>query len=543
MTVTDPIPPRSDLETGTPETPTAPEPSETSETAAADTRATADGAAEATAAEKEGSAPSAAAGATAANRPRRAWPVDRRAALRLALGALGVVVLGGTVAASSLLPLPSVKASPLSAAVTPASDGLRLACTGPLLQIIDGEQSGTIATVGTPVHSFGGSAEITPRRLDAPTLQAEGRRAAALESPADPTGEPVRGAAAQSQYGAGGLVGLSAAACPAPSGDQWLVGGSTEVGRTTLINLANPTDVAATVELTLVGEDGAIESPGATGIALAPGEQVVMPLSGFAPSVMSPVVRVQSRGGRVVATLQESIVRGIEAGGVDTIGATAAPATTLAIPGIRIGNIAGLAGQRAGDGYSDLETVVRLYLPGDYTSEVRVGVLADNPRVDGTSFALEAAPGRVVDVPIDGLADGSYTVTIDADLPVVAAVRQSQVGTTGGTDVAWLGAPEVIPGGGEAWLSITPGPDPRLFVYNPGEDPVEVTLTALDGTAVSFTVDPGRTGSMPVTRLTTYRLKTDGDVRAAVSYLGDGTSAAYAVAPPPVQAEPITVYP
>lgn len=480
---------------------------------------------------------------TAAKEGRRPRSAARRTALRLVVGAIGVLALGGTVAASSLLPLPSVEASPLSAVITPSPDGLRLACTGPLLVLTDGDESGGIATTGNPVGSVGGSAEITPRRLVAPELEGSGRRALALETAADPTGAAVHGAAAQSQYGAAGLVGLSAAACRVPSGDQWLVGGSTEVGRTTLINLVNPTEVAATVELTLLGEDGEIESPGASGIAVPAGGQVVLPLSGFAPSVQSPVVRVQSRGGRVVATLQQSIVRGIEAGGVDTIGATAGPAKLHVIPGIRVANLAALHTRSVEEGFSDLQTALRVYLPGDYTAEIRVGLVPDDPDEAGASFAIEAAPGRVVDLPLEMPADGAYTVTIEADLPVVAAVRQSQVATTGATDVAWLSAPEEIPAAVEAWLSVTPGPGPRLFVHNPGAKPVKGTLTALDGSDISFALDPGRTESVRVARRTTYRLEADGAVRAAVSYLGHGSVAGYPVAPPAVQADPITVYP
>ena len=455
-----------------------------------------------------------------------------------------VLALGGIVAASSLIPLPRVDAAPVQTSVTPAADALRLACAGPLLQLAEaaaGEPAALFA-VGSPARAAGGSQELTERPLSI-QLRGSESRAFAVESGADPAGTGVLGAAAQSQYGAGGLVGLVASACSAPTADAWLVGGSTELGRTTLVSLLNPTDVAATVDLTLIGEAGPVTPPGASGIRVPAGEQVIVPLSGLAPDLASPVVHVESRGGQVVATLQESIVRGIEPGGVDTFGATAAPAQRQYIPGVRVANGAALLERMAAEGYGDLETVVRVFVPGDEHTEIRIGVVADDPRGQGAALAFEIEPDQVVDVPLEALADGSYTVTIDSDLPVVAAVRQSLVGTTGATDLAWLAAAEALPAGVDTWVSVTPGPAPVLFLHNPGAARVSGTLTAANGAETPVAVDPGATTVMPVAGRQAYRLRADGELRGAVSYLRDDSVAGYPVLPPPTAAEPVTVYP
>ena len=139
------------------------------------------------------------------------------------------------------------------------------------------------------------------------------------------------------QVDAQDYTGFAAAACAEPSGSIWLVGGSTAVGRTTLLTLANPSPVDATVGSHHPESETARSSaPGMSGIEVQAGAQRVISLAGFAPDVASPVVHVDARGGQVVASLQQSIVRGLDAGGVDLVDAGADPATHLVIPGVRI---------------------------------------------------------------------------------------------------------------------------------------------------------------------------------------------------------------
>jgi hypothetical protein len=455
-----------------------------------------------------------------------------------------LAALGGTIAASSLLALPRVDAAAVRTSVIPAAEGLRLGCAGPLLQLseVAAGDSAAVTALKGPVRAAGATTEVSERPLEADLAGTEAR-AFAVESAPDRSGSDVPGAAAQSQYGAGGLVGLVASDCAPPSAGFWLVGGSTEVGRTTLVNLLNPTEVAAVVDLTLLGEAGPVTPPGASGISVPAGQQVVVPLSGLAPGLLAPVISVESRGGRVVGTLQQSIVRGIDPGGVDTVGATAAPARRQFIPGVRVSNGVALPERMTLDGYADLKTVVRMFVPGAEHTEVRIGVVPDIPGAQGASLAFELEPGQVVDVPLDALADGSYTVTLDADLPIVGAVRQSQIALNGQTDFAWLAAAEALPAGTETWIAVTPGPGAALFLHNPGTSPVAGTLRSANGADVSVAVEPGSTTVLPVTPRQTYRLEADGELRGTVSYLGDRGIAGYPVRPAPAAATPVTVYP
>ena len=112
--------------------------------------------------------------------------------------------------------------------------------------------------------------------------------------------------------------------------------GRPSVGRTSILTLSNPTAVTAQVSLQIFGEEGAVEAPGLLGIEVQPGAQRVLSLAGFAPGLVSPIVHVEARGGQVVAYLQQSIVRGLDASGVDLVDAAPDPATDLTFPGVRI---------------------------------------------------------------------------------------------------------------------------------------------------------------------------------------------------------------
>ncbi|RII97134.1 hypothetical protein DZF97_17335, partial [Clavibacter nebraskensis] len=120
------------------------------------------------------------------------------------------------------------------------------------------------------------------------------------------------------------LAGLAATSCSEATADAWLVGGATTTGRTTFVVLDNPSGVSSTVDLAITGEDGAVSAPGASGISVPAGGRRVLSLAGLAPDLSSPAVHVQSRGGQVVARLEQSTVRGLLAGGVDWIGPVAA---------------------------------------------------------------------------------------------------------------------------------------------------------------------------------------------------------------------------
>jgi hypothetical protein len=341
---------------------------------------------------------------------------------------------------------------------------------------------------------------------------------------------------AQSQSVAeGDFVGLAVADCAGASSDSWLVGGSTTVGRTTLLTLSNPTDVAATVDLELFGERGPIAAPGTSGIIVAPLGQRVLSLAGFQPDVVSPVVHVSSAGGQVVANLQQVVVRGLEPGGLDIVEPTSALSIENVIPGLVVTDLAATqALLGGGNSFEDVKTVLRLFGPGEGTIAVTVNVIPEDGADTGTSFDLELEAGRVTDVPIEELSTGSYTVRVESAAPIVAAARVTSAVAV--TDFSWASpAPALLD---RAQVTIAPGPTPALHLSNPATTDATVAIGDL-----TVTVPGGASAVVPVEPGETYELSGFDRLYAAVSYAADGLIARHTVHPPGAASGAITVYP
>lgn len=504
---------------------------------------------------------------------------ERRALLLGARILTGVVATGVavvTIAAVSFLPLPTVAAAPRTLTVDPApADQVRV-CPGGVIRI--GDETGADADAAFAV----GAAQIaavaqggTLERVPLVSADPAGGSAAPELLRLAPGDDALLAGAQLQDVDAPDFRGLTAASCAEPSGSIWLVGGAMTVGRTTALLLTNPTEVPSRVNLEIYGEDGAVTAPGMTGIDVPPQGQRVLSLAGFAPGVASPVVHVSARGGRVVATLQQSIVRGLDAVGVESIGAGADPAQTVVIPGVRIVDAVGTNRASALADWQDVVPALRLLVPGDLPANVTVRVVPDSGSGDGVvgaSFELEADPGIVSEVPFDalgadssaqpggagdddikGLKDGVYTVFIDASQPVVAGVRAStapdapqdaapdEVLSAPPSDVAWFSAASALDA--PVLLVVPAGPSPVLALGNPTATDVQLSLTPVsDGEAQTVTVPAGGGIAIPVAA-GGYRLDGVAGVSVGVGFAASGDLAAYVVAPARPVAGPIVVHP
>lgn len=473
-----------------------------------------------------------------------------RAAGRIVGGTLGLALVAATVAAAGWLPLPTVMTPPPSATIVPTPAAQQRLCPGPILRL-GGTSGQDISTISSPAQanvSYSATRAVTQGTLAA-TDNVSHMLPVLVTLPAGGAGAL---AASQSQMvAAADLAGFAAAACLEPGNETWLVGGSTATGRTTLITLSNPSKVSATVDLSIFSERGRISAPGSTGIVVPAGSQRILPLAGFAPGAQSPVVHVLSRGGQIVANLQQSIVRTLDPGGIDIVAPASAPATSTVIPAIVLSNTSARLARASAPGYQDLQTVLRLFVPqttvattgaASVKATVHIipeGVPAGVPAA-GSSFSLSADTGRVLDVPLDIPVDGNYTVTVTADRPLVAAVRMSTVGSTGATDFAWAAGASALTA--PVQLSIASGPSPELHLANPGSTPVTLQLASAAGSR-AVPVPADGTVVVPVTSGAGYTLTGFGSLRAAVSYLGDGTVSGFALYPSRPAAEAVTVYP
>ncbi|MDO7881147.1 DUF5719 family protein [Salinibacterium soli] len=469
---------------------------------------------------------------------------------RVVTGAIGIGVAAAAIAVAALVPLPRVASQAPSELVVPVPTAQQLVCAGPLLRLSDesGQEATQASPIGVPeLASDSSSGAVTSDPLDQSDAGSGGTDAAprVISTPpneADPSERILLSGAQSQSVSDGDFVGLAAADCGVASADVWLAGGATTVGRTTLLTLNNPTEVPATVDLELFGENGPIVAPGTSGIVVPPSGQRVLSLAGFAPDVESPVVHVTSAGGQVVAELQQSIVRGLVAGGAEIVGPTQSPSLETVIPGLVISGGADIEENLGlGPGFEDLQTVLRVFVPGEEPAQATIRVIPEDGVGTGTSFEFEFDAGLVQDVPIPDLADGTYTVRVDSEVPLLAAARASAA-SGDGTDVVWLPAAPAL--GEVAAVTIAPGPSPRLHLANPTTAPVTVELVGADGgddsevevaagAAVSVSVDPGAS----------YVLSGFDRLFASVSLVDGAQIAGYVVRPPGVGSSPILIYP
>ncbi|MEB0288096.1 DUF5719 family protein [Cryobacterium sp. 10S3] len=476
----------------------------------------------------------------------------------IAFGVLGVAgVLG---AAAVVVPWPAFGTAPAYLAVAPVPSEQVRVCPGPLLTLAeDSTQAKSASSLGRPDTASGAWAPATTASKAAVPAGAWSAPSASLLSAVDnrktTDGAPVKlnipvakgastaplvaGSQSQSVAAEAVLGGLAVAACGEATGESWLVGGSTDVGRTTLVLLSNPTTVVATVDLDVFGESGRVTAPGSTGILVQPGAQRVVSLAGLAPNLRSPVVHVTTHGGQVVATLQQSIVRGLATGGVDLLGTSVDRSLKQSIAGLRIENLpADDAGSDAGGVASDTPSV-RLLAPGDTAATVQIGVMSEGGQAAGTSVEVTLQPGLATDVPLSGLAVGSYSLTVSSDQPVVASALGSATGTNG-RDFAWFASSASLTG--DFAVVTAPGPSPLLNLLNQSTKDVTYTATAENGASGSVTVAAGAAGALPLFASTRYIVSGGSETVSSVGYADAGMVASFPVRPPGPLAESIRVY-
>jgi len=462
-----------------------------------------------------------------------------RATRRAAVAVGGVLVAAVVVTGATVLPLPALDATPAGRLVEPVPVDQVRVCPGSVLRLSD--EDGGAATTSSALGEASVTSSSSLGEIDEEVLAgADGAssRPTALTAPVEGDQVPLLSGAQSQLVDEADLYGFTAAPCAEPTSSTWLVGGSTRTGRVTLVTLVNPTDVNSTVDLGIVAEQGDVQGPGIDGIVVAPRTQKVVPLAGFATGLSSPVVHVTSRGGPIVANLQESIVRTLQPGGADVVSASAGPARTTVVPGVVVRDAERLESVVEADEADDASSVLRVLVPGAEAADVTV-TLAD-PSGDGTTFDVRAEGGRVTDLPVDGLPDGRYTATLRSSVPIVAGARTSTATPDGQVDVAW--APSAAALDGDVQVSVGEGEGVALTLANPGEDAVTTTLVRGDD-ETEVAVAPGASVDVRIGAADTFVLRDPQGLRAAVSWSGDGRIAAWSVVAPLPASSPVVVHP
>lgn len=225
---------------------------------------------------------------------------------------------------------------------------------------------------------------------------------------------------------AGDNRGLVTAACMPAAASSWLIAGGAEPGRRERLVLTNPGPNPVTVDLTVLGVNGPIESPNGRGLVVGPYARTVVLLDAIAGSERSPVVQVSAQGGEVAAVLNDTWLDGVVPRGGDDAGPVAAPAREQVIAGVAIQGRATL----------------RVAVPGDNEAVVESRVLTPKgPKALPANGVTRVSGHSTKDIDLGSLPPGSYAVQVRADVPVVAAAmvdRRLAVGAP--SDLAWSGA-------------------------------------------------------------------------------------------------------
>lgn len=468
-----------------------------------------------------------------------------RLAARAAAGLAGIALAAATVWAAEAVPLPGLRAAPVSLVLSPVPGEQQRVCPGPLTLL--GQSASSPSAVG-----YKGYAEIstagTTEGLEVAGLVPAVDAAVSVAAPSDSaSGVPtvfsapgivgdratsvvIAQSAAVAQPGA---AGFAATTCRAPAADQWLVGGATTEGTSTVLSLVNPTAATAIVRVALAGVDGSLAAPGLDGIEVPARSQIAVSLEGVAPGQQAFVVHLTTRGAGVSASLHEVGLDGLTATGIEIVGATRPPSTRLDIVGVPFPTSSNEEDESV---FANRGATLRLFAPGDDPVNVTV-TLRDAAGVELAPLTLTLAPGVVSDVPLGAYPVGRYTVTVEGSAPLVGGLRTALVAPP--TDFAWYTPSAPIDGTTD--VAVAPGPGARLQLASAGATPVTVTLTDAAGSQQRLAIEPGQTVSVPVSA-GAYRLEGMLDTVASVSYDGPGQMAGVSVVRGSPLADDITVY-
>ncbi|GAA1689345.1 hypothetical protein GCM10009808_02790 [Microbacterium sediminicola] len=454
------------------------------------------------------------------------------ASLRPVIGGALALLIAAAVAVSPLLPWPQITATPAHTEVAVDTPERVAVCTGALLAVgRDSTDADGLSVAAPQAVTVGGDSAPSDSVLrsdattSAPTV---------WTSIAGATGSASAFAAAGAvSISDADLVGYASSACQTPLMDSWLVAGSGATGASDLVIISNPGEVAATVDLTVYGAGGATAPPGGTDIIVAPGAQRVIALAGIALGEESPVVHVQATGAPVAASLQSSITRTLEPGGIDQSGMLASPDGQLTIGGVAV-TVDGLTASAG-----EAPTQVRILAPttAGAATITAYAVGETTPARDPITVELAAGIPAVVEVP--DLPVGSYVIEVTAPVVIAASVWQT-TGFGAGADFAWYLPSPLL--GAESVISVPAGPSPRLTLMNPGQTDASVELTSELTGPVSVTIPAGSSAQLSVSASTVYHLSGD-SVAAAVGFAGDSSLGSFPVWATDAGAEPIVVYP
>jgi hypothetical protein len=380
------------------------------------------------------------AGRRAAVRPRSSARIST--ALVLALAAPLLTALALLVQA----PADSQRVTPDRAPSTEPLTAQSLACPAPIsgtssLVLASGADQKSAGTVS--LRAAGGG-------QDSPVDLAAGGYAE-VQAPGSPVIVTASDGLAPGLIGArfGPASAPAAGECVAPVGERWFVGVGAGGDHASQLQLVNPDVGPAVADVSLWSTDGPLDQVESRGLTIAGGSSTVLDLEKLAPHRHDLAMRVMVSRGRLAATVSDSYTStGVDAAH-DWVPDTAAPATSLVLPGLT----------RKAD-----ERTLVLVNPG--VDEGRVSLQVVGARTTFTPTGLDeirVPAGRVVmtdltDSLTRALAKEDASLLVTSTVPVGAGLRSVVDGDlvhnvalppTAGTSAA------MVPARGENTLVVT----------------------------------------------------------------------------------------
>lgn len=231
---------------------------------------------------------------------------------------------------------------------------------------------------------------------------------------------------------------LAAGACPAPAAEWWFPGAGGGTRHRGVLELTNPRDGDAIVDVEVLGPHGPVGTPGLRGVRVASGRTVRLDLAQVAAAYGDLAVHVTATRGLVTAALPERWSAQL-VGGTVPEWVTAQPAAA------RRTTLLGLGGK------GDRATLL-LANPSPREAVVSVRLLTSGGVVapkDDASLAVPPGTVRSVAFP-SAVVAGALGVQLSSQVPISATVRSIH-----GADEAYAVATE--PCGQDAVVGVPPG--------------------------------------------------------------------------------------
>lgn len=311
----------------------------------------------------------------------------------------------------------------------------------------------------------------------------------------------------------GSARGLAGLRCEAPKTEAWFVGGSTQVGDSMTLVMANPDDTPALVDIVVWTSDGPADVRPGRGISIPGRKRAAFPLDQIAPDKEWLAVHVVAQRGRVAAALRHARLDARTPKGVEWVPQAQPPATTVVVPGLPQG-----PGRR----------ILSVTNPGLDPTIVSFQLTTPDGQFVPTGMdALEVPPGATLATELAPLTDKSAATVkvVSEGGPVLAGAFVYDLQDGPIREISYAGS--AVPLSGPALLT-------DVVINRPTES--TLFLTALDGDAtVDVTPVPivGVEGPLPAAK----QVKVPGGRTTAVklsTFLPPGATGRLAVEVRPV---------